>query len=163
MCIVCLTYCSGLVYVTLGPGRREGGARVVLEVRHLGLVPPQLLLGLGAHPPHPLDPDEVVVPQTDRAGAGAGGGEAQGAVVGRHQLRMRGDAGVRTLVPGGRGVAGAVVGGGLQLDAAQTQPGVHARTRQHRVLKDGEIRAFGDDDVQLAIGGIYFCADCLCT
>ena len=130
-----LTYSSGLVNVTLCPGRSpaERGARVVLEVRHLALVSPEVLLGLGAHPPHPLDPDEVVVPETDHAaGAGAGGGEAQGAVVGCHQLRMR-SAGDRALVPGGRGVARAVVGGGLQLDAAQTQPRVDAGARQHRV------------------------------
>ena len=146
-----LTYSSGLVNVTLGPGRRpaEGGASVVLEVRHLTLVTPEVLLGLGAHPPHPLDPDEVVVPQTDHAaGAGPGGGQAQSAIVSCHQLRMRGDAWGWALVTGGRGVTGAVVGGGLQLDAAQTQPRVDTGARQHRVYKreswiDGTMKFWG--------------------
>ena len=56
---------------------------------------------------------------------------AQAAVVGGDELRMR--AGSRPLLSGGRGVAGAVVGGGLQLDAAQTQPRVDTGAGQHRV------------------------------
>ena len=109
-----LTYGGCLLDVCLSPAASlQGGPSVVLQLRHGARLLPQLLLGLGAHPAHPLHPDDGVVRQADGHVGGAGGpGQGEGGEV----------------VRAGRGVAGAVIGRGLQLDVVETQAGAQTAT-----------------------------------
>ena len=104
-----LTYGGCLLDICLSPAAcLQGRPRVVLQLRHGAGLLPQLLLRLGAHPAHPLHPDHRVVRQTDGHAGGAGGpGQVEG----------------REVVRAGRGVAAAVVGGGLQLDVVEAETG----------------------------------------